>query len=236
LEPIAPSAFEQALLEGVSMSWTAHSIDEDEIVGVAQVLGYQPVDRLAELSVACFAPRAGVAGEIVALAVDAAFRARDLRKLYFHLPEFAAHRFASTLSLYVEEEGQLQEFLWLDGRYQDVIVASIDRSDYYRMVSESPLAGMIDSDIAHRGYDDLAEFERLLDRLLSGRGDGPVSDVLADSLALIELLVALDDLAGRQIEVDALLALSTRQDLLAFAADVARPSSNDGGLWQPDMR
>lgn len=104
------------------------------------------------------------------------------------------------------------------------------------MVSESPLAGMIDSDIAHRGYDDLAEFERLLDRLLSGRGDGPVSDVLADSLALIELLVALDDLAGRQIEVDALLALSTRQDLLAFAADVARPSSNDGGLWQPDMR
>lgn len=110
------------------MSWTAHSIDEDEIVGVAQVLGYQPVDRLAELSVACFAPRAGVAGEIVALAVDAAFRARDLRKLYFHLPEFAAHRFASTLSLYVEEEGQLQEFLWLDGRYQDVIVGSPARS------------------------------------------------------------------------------------------------------------
>lgn len=231
-EFISAARFEAALLEHVASSWTIRVVESGAIVGIVQILGVHATDRFGELVVAGFgANGATTVGEALLLALDEAFRRRDLRKLYVHLSERSLASFPSTMQRFVRVEGTLREHLWLEGRYQDVTIGVIDRDEFARHLARSPLRQIAQDDWYILGHDlqreplvsDIEQFQLLLDDISCGAAEPStlLCEILTDSLAVVEILAALDVIGDREVALDAVLAMATVGELVEFAASIA---------------
>jgi acyl carrier protein len=225
-EHLPAEGFERALRDRAARTWSI--VDGDgAVVGLVQLLGVNATDRFGEIVLAVFpgAPSAG-AGQAL-LALRESFRLHDLRKVYFHLGPGAARRFDVSLEAVGRHEGTLRDHLWVDGAYRDVVVASVYREDLDRHLTTTPdgrivLAG-VDRPGAADGDGHVGPVERVLDAFGAEPTDvrRRLDEVLGDSLAVAELLGALEEVAGRELDVEALLVLETIGDLVALRDAVA---------------
>jgi hypothetical protein len=208
------------IFDGVALSLTA--VDQGgQPLALVQVVGHHSQDRYADLAVLRLAESTGgsaVAGAVLGL--DQAFKHFDLRKIYFQTSDPASIAIASAISRFLVVEGILHDHLWIDGQYVDVTISSLTRESFRELLRTEPLARSIQpadgwfclDGAAAATPTDWAHFESLVAALAEPEG----AVVHLDSMALLELLSALDDLAGHEIDVGALADLTTRDELLAL--------------------
>jgi hypothetical protein len=244
---VPSSQFERALFDGVVLSWTAFdNAATPEPVALVQLFRVSPLDRHGEMLAASFTPtRPGLAGEAMLLACDEAFAQRDLRRLYFHLSDTSAEHFQATLGEYIEIEGVLREHALFDGRYEDVTIAVATRERFAAGIAERPPLAALSLDSwrclpasrerSSSGGDPVGastahQIDALFDTLRAALGcaqpdELPATALLTpvweESLFSLEVLVAVEELAGHELEPSALASLETVGELLAFVSSVA---------------
>jgi acyl carrier protein/RimJ/RimL family protein N-acetyltransferase len=231
-EHLAAESFERTLHDRATRSWTI--VDgEGAVVGLVQLLGVNATDRFGELVLATF-PHAppSAAGQALLLALRESFRRHDLRKVYFHLSPGAARRFGASLEAIGRREGVLRDHLWVDGGYRDVVVASVYREDLDRHLHTTQDGRIVLADGttdpgAAGGRGPGGPLERVLDVFGVDPADAerPLDQVLADSLVVAEVLGALEEVAGRELDVEAVLVLETVGDLVALRDAVAEETA-----------
>ncbi len=236
--------FERLLFHDVARLVVVVDLD-DELVGVASLGNLEAGDGHAELSVAEFSRFLG-SGLIVQgamLFVDECLSSFDLRKIYLNLTEDSFARLGGALRQAAITEGVLRDHFRINGRRQDLVVAAITRASFAESLRRSPLAQAMsptgwtcldDPAIPSVGGASGATSPRPLEELdehcaqAAGLEPGGLRDDLdlradlhLDSMAMLEMLCLLDDLAGREVPVDVLTATATVGDLRRLARHLA---------------
>jgi hypothetical protein len=229
--PVPSQDLETVIFDGVALSYTA--MDQGgKPLALVQVVGYQPQDRFADLAVLRLIDT--VDGSAVASAVlglDQAFDHLDLRKIYFKTSDAASASIASAMSRFLVTEGVLQKHLWMGGEYVDVTITSLTKASFGELLRTTPLARSIEPAEGWRCLDgspppeafDWAHFERLVASLPTDDNDNLID---LDSMALLEVMAALDDLAGHEVDIRAVTSLSGARELLELGHTIRQ--SNPG--------
>ncbi len=128
----SPEAFSQTLWNNVLAQFIVEQRHDGSPVGL--VTGYNADHRHSR---AYFAAQSrpdliesGIVLEGVAVLLDYLFRTWPFRKLYIETLDFNFDQFASATTHFLEIEGRLKEWEYHDGRYWDMLIASISRSTW----------------------------------------------------------------------------------------------------------
>jgi acyl carrier protein/RimJ/RimL family protein N-acetyltransferase len=246
---VPSSDFERLLFHDVAR--LAVVVDAAErLVGVASLTNLETGDGHAELSVAELAPFLG-SGLIVQgamLFVDECFACFDLRKIYLNLTEDSATRLSGALRQAATTEGTLRDHFHINGRRQDLIVAAITPSSFAASLRSSAVAramspsgwSCLDGSVtdpvngapARRPQtpDDLDRCWAQVLRLELGTFGDDLdlrTDLGLDSMTMLELLCALDTIAGREVPLEVLNATATVGDLRRLGRQLAGQHTDD---------
>jgi acyl carrier protein len=207
--------FDRFLGNGLYHGVLARRTDDHGLVGYLEARDFEPVDLHCYVSVAATVDfrGTGLIVEATALFLDVLFAGFPPRKAYLLLSDDARATLRSGLGTLLDEEAVLRGHVVLNGRVQDVTVASITREDLPRRLACHPLARQarwrlldVGSGSFPSPADGLARLAALagcpveeLDRELR------VADLGLDSLDVLELRLAMEEAAGRVLP-DALVA------------------------------
>jgi acyl carrier protein/RimJ/RimL family protein N-acetyltransferase len=224
--------WERFLLDGLHLGAVVRTVDGHELVGLVELRDLQPTDQHAYLDVAAVPAQVGSGRvvEAVALLLDEAFARGGLWKVYLLLSEDSRERTASGLGDLLTVEAVLRGHVALQGRRQDVTVASITADELAERLARRPhLAGLAPAWRTAPSLPGPASLPGGCDRPLvdviaevTGREVGdlspatPLRPAAADSLAALELLVAVESAAGRPVPDGLLASVDTVGELLGW--------------------
>jgi RimJ/RimL family protein N-acetyltransferase len=135
---------ERFLTQGIHRSAVAAlRTDPRHILGLLELLDYQPLERRGEISIATTLKfqGSGLMLEAAALFLDDCFASLRLEKIYSHLAEDSHVRLSSAFTEALSVEGTLRDYLFVGGRLQDVTIASLTRAQFALLVGDPALAG-----------------------------------------------------------------------------------------------
>jgi acyl carrier protein len=219
--------WERFLLDGLHLGAVVRSASTHELVGLVELRDLQPIDRHAYLDAAAVRGHqgSGLLAEGVVLFLDEVFARGEAWKVYLLLGEGSRERVGSALGDLLTVEAVLRGHVVLQGRRQDVTVASVTADEYGERLARRPdLAALSPSGwrtvAAPAGGAGRPLVAVLAD--LSGRDpadvapDAPLRALAVDSLAALELLVAVEAAAGRPVPDDLLGTVDTVGELLGW--------------------
>lgn len=225
-------AVRRLVVDDVLLGACVETRDTGELVGLVQIVNPSPPDGTADLAVCSFGvqPSPGPILEGAVLLIDEAFARYPLRKIQLSLSTSALAQ-VSDLSGYLPKEGHLMNQLVLDGAAEDLHLYALWRSTFHSLVSSRQWIRSLSPDgfrslPAEPGYDEYPRCQQvMLDELkavLADYAGGSDAPWLRDSLCAVELLVRLDDIAGREVAAEALAGCADRHQVLELALALAR--------------
>lgn len=219
--PPRPDLFVRDLWEGALAGFAILSIEQRTPCGVA--IAYNADLRSGHVQGALVVdPRVprGWGVEATECFVDELFARFELRKIYFECLDFNLGQFASGIGPWLVEEGRLTRHELFAGRHRDVHILALHRNRW----QERALTSGVESRarLAARGIADATELCTFLREALSL--DGAVMtpatefdrDLGLDSLGRFELVVLLEELAGRVMPEGVARQMVSVRDALAF--------------------
>lgn len=219
--PPRPDLFARDLWEGALAGFAIVSTEQQSTCGIAIAYNADLRSRhvYGALVVDPRAPR-GWGVEAAELFVDELFTRFELRKIYFECLDFNLGQFASGIGPWLIEEGRLTRHELFGGRYCDVHILALHRDCW----QQGALTGSVESRVQSAGpvIRDPTAFCTFLREALSL--DGVVvtpateldRDLGLDSLGRFELIVLLEELAGRAMPEGVAHQLVCVRDALAF--------------------
>jgi len=134
----SPEAFVESLWRGVLAQFMIERNDDREAIG--NVFAYNADLRNGHASVGVMVnPDVSGRGwglEGAGLFVDYVFKVWNLRKIYAEAPGFNFEQFRSGAGRLFREEGLLRNHDYYDGRYWDLHILAIDRSDWQTLAAK----------------------------------------------------------------------------------------------------
>lgn len=111
----------------------AFAVDvDDELVGSASLFDVDDLARSAEVGLSILPPHQGkgYGRDVLRVLLGYGFRSRNLRRIHLQTlasnePALRAYRAAGFV-----EEGRQREHAWVEGRYDDVVLMAVLRSDW----------------------------------------------------------------------------------------------------------
>ncbi|MGO8875490.1 MAG: phosphopantetheine-binding protein [Acidimicrobiales bacterium] len=156
------------------------------------------------------------------------FEQWPFRKLYLEVPEPMVAQFQSSFAWLVKEEGRLTDFEYSPDGYLDIVIASISRHDWHIHTGGAGTVGEVLTSrlsklrligVEEHGVDgvlNLDEFNELVWGIIGRRperADVPLVRLGADSLHLLEIVVAIEAITLTQIDIEEVQASLTVRDL-----------------------
>jgi acyl carrier protein/RimJ/RimL family protein N-acetyltransferase len=231
---IPVAGWEQFLVERMAFSAVVRSRETGSLVGFVELRDVEPTDGYGYVSAAACAGYlgSGLMVEAVTLFIDEALSRSALHKVYFLLSEHSRSALAGTLDELLEVEGVLRGHVVILGERQDVTLASISRSQFLDRLRESPLVRRLTPTGGWRllpGVDDGPPTTSLEDIFLRVAGVplpsvDPATELATlglDSLAQLELVLALEDAMGHTAPEDLVSSMRTVGDLLGWRESAA---------------
>lgn len=218
--------WERFLLDGLHLGAVVRTAVDHRLVGLVELRDLQPTDQHAYLDVAAVPEYigSGLVVEGVAQLLDEAFARGGLHKVYALLSEDSRARTESALDGLLTEEAVLRGHVVLQGRRQDVTVASITHDEFRQRLGERPDLARC-SPTWRMAALPIAGVDRSLTDILgevTGRpagevtADTPLRGAELDSMLALELLVAVEAAAGREMPEDLLASVDTVGELLGW--------------------
>lgn len=235
---LPPEEYVRTLRQGVQAQFVVCKKATEEPVGVVALYGADFRNRHGRVAGQLFtdARSGGWATEGFALFIDYCFRTFDLRKLYFEVNEFNLPKLEFLSRAPFQQEGQLVGHEYLNGHHWDQYIFALHAREWFPAsagrLGRSELGDALMSVIATSAP--VSEFIKVLGDGLGLELDGGEDDELArldelglDSLARLEVAIALEEELGRAMPTDLLDSLSTVADLYALLEATYSSSSDD---------
>lgn len=222
------AGWERFLSEGMEFAAVARNPETHELIGLVELRDVEHTDGYGYVSAAASADAvgSGLIVEAVTIFIDEAFARSQLYKVYLLLSESSRAALQGTLAEMLDVEGVLRGHVMLLGQRQDVTVASITRERFAQRVSQIPLLRSLARDAGWRLAPDAGpQGGRAVRDVLAGVADAcgvafdsttKLADLATDSLAVLELLTAVEDEIGREVTHDFILSMGTVDDLLRW--------------------
>lgn len=130
----SPEAFARALWSNVLTQFLVISQDDERPLGVN--VAYNPSLANGRCYIAAQSKEDARSGEVMeglALFVDFLFQNWNLRKLYTEALDFNIEQFRSAYGSFLTVEGVFTEWEYYDGRYCDMVTASVTRTRWQEL-------------------------------------------------------------------------------------------------------
>jgi RimJ/RimL family protein N-acetyltransferase/acyl carrier protein len=220
----SPEEFRKDLWQDVLAQFVVTNKSDRAVIGL--VTAYHANHRNQVAYVAGFSvPRYRNSGALLMgfeLFFDFLFLNWNFRKLYTEAIEFNLAQFNSLQLNIFEEEGRLRDFEYYDGRYWDLVVSAITRESWAssrRAFHDHNRALGVTMKGYHSGLRPDEFCQLLFEDIGKGRlaripelGDRIVEDLGLDSLEILELVDALEQIQSSVVEETELATLATVRD------------------------
>lgn len=114
------------------------AVDVDgELVGRAGLFNVDTLARHAELGLSLLPEQQGkgYGRDVLRVLLGYAFRSRNLRRVHLQTLSSNAGALRAYAAVGFVEEGRLREHAWVEGAYDDVVLMSVLRSDWFAQTS-----------------------------------------------------------------------------------------------------
>ncbi len=199
---------------------SAKAASVETLLGMVQIFGRNLLHGTAQVGAIIDERLHGHGWPIqgVAKAAEAAFRYYPLRRLYFEVAEYSTPMLPKSLARVMDGPVIMPEHQYFDGRYWDVSIYWLSREGAYRgnEATSDSATSWLRTDNAAAFYSSLSSFFGI--PAMAPDDYSPLVERGLDSLAMLEVIVAVEAHRGIEIPAEAITELTTAQDLYQWVS------------------